>query len=479
MDFPSVVWRLVGQYAVASLADLSLLFHTRLRHALDHPLALAHVSLEFRTFQEAVEILSKNVLSGVRQLTLESTCNQDLARLATLAPNLRHLDLGRCDNLRHTAALTCLHRLRTLQVRKCHACAKFFEGLQELSMYECSPIEGDLGTLQKLKLHACVVNHITRMNPNLTSLDLHSTSWVDQMDKMTVWGYEGGWTPDRLHELKMLQELKLSHCEFVTDEFASSIGHLKNLHTLAIDGCFNLTNFNFIAELPALQNLDLTDVFDWTLFQRASLRTLTAPCRDLAHLSALKHQTALRTLRLRWHYHWGAAPDISVPLSEVLLCLPHLHTLDLSYWVIQSLPACESVRCLVVDSCRIKDPLVASFPNLHALSMAFAGVTNASLSLLPPTLRLLRIRGCAVTDEGLRHLDKLPQLRSLDISGCNNAHVVLPKTVKLVALGNNPFLDQSEHLALLRRRRVKLVNTAQFQTHMDLLLKRICSKFSN
>jgi hypothetical protein len=469
MDLPSDLWRLVGYYAVASLADLSLLFHAGLRHVLDHPLALAHVSLEFRTFQEAVEILSKNVLSGVQKLTLESTCDQDLAHMAASAPDLRHLDLGLCNNLRHTAALTYLYRLRTLQMRKCHNCAKFFGGLQELSMYECSPIEGDLGTLQKLKLHGCVVNHITRMNPNLTSLDLHSMSWVDKMDNMTVWGYEGGWTPDLLHELKMLQELKLSHCEFVTDELASSIGRLKNLHTLAIDGCFNLTNFNFIAELPALQNLDLTDVFDWTLFQRASLRTLTASCRDLAHLSTLKHQTALRTLRVRWHYQWGAAPDISVPLGEVLPHLPHLHTLDLSHWVIQSLPVCESVRCLVVDSCHIKDLLVASFPNLHALSMAFAGITNASLSLLPPTLRLLRIRGSVVTDEGLRHLDKLPQLRSLDISGCNNAHVVLPKTVKLVALGNNYFLDQSEILALLRRRRVKIVNTAQFQTHMECM----------
>ena len=475
MDFPAVIWQVVGHYAVASLADLELLSRAGLRSVLDHPLALAHAPLEFRTYQEAAAYISKKVLGGVRKLTLESTCSQALAHLAASAPNLQELDLGQCDNLRQLTALTCFRRLHTLQMRNCNHCTKFYRGLRELTMFQCSPIEGDLGNLQKLKLNGCVVNHISHMSPTLSSLDLHNTSWVDRLDKMTVWGYEGGWMPDQLHELESLQELKLAHCEFVTNAFARSIGHLKRLRSLTIHGC-SLTDFAFIAELPNLQDLDVDHAFDWTVFRSASLRTLTLPCQDLSNLAMLKSQKELRMLRLRWHNAmFLLGPDLSAELGQLLPCVPNLHTLDLSYWgEMQGLPVCPSVRFLAVDGCTIWDhnfaTLAKSFPNLHTLSMAYTNITNAGLKLVPLSVRHLRIRGCNITDSGVHALGKLPQLHGLDISGCDVVRVVLSKTVKLLALGNNLHLEQS-HLLALRRRRVKIVNTEQFQTTLEHLTK--------
>lgn len=472
MDLPTVVWRLVGQYAVASLADLELLSRAGLRDVLDHPLALAHVPLEFRTDQELFTHVSSSVLGGVRLLTLESVSDQGLVRLAASAPKLEQLNLDGCANLRQLVSLARFPSLRTLRMSKCTACTMFFGTLEELDIEQCLDIEGDLRNLTRLKLHRCVVNNITSMNPNLTSLDLRDTSWVD---RTTVWGYEGGWTPHRLSELTSLRELSLAECGFATNEFASSIGHLKGLRTLAIRGCPDLTDFAFIAALPDLQDLcvHVTHQFDWTVIQSAPLRALTLLCRNLDQLLLLKPQKGLQMLRLRWHFAWGLpAVNPSVQLSEVLPCLTKLHTLVLSEWgEIQNLPVCPSVQSLAVDFCHLQDEglaaLMVSFPNLHTLSVAFVNITDAGLGFLPQTLQHLRICGCKVARDGILHLDQLRQLRSVDITSCDIKRMKLPKTIQLLGVGSKYSLDETQLLAL-RRRRVKIVSTEQFQKTLPM-----------
>ena len=455
----------MGQYAVASLFDLSALSRTGLHGALDHPRTLACLRLEFQAPEDALgcPILTDKLLSGVRSLKFEGSGDGvELTRLVPKVPRLRELDLER-TTLTTTDFLAGWHDLRTLRMTNCANCSDFVGGLQTLDLRACSPVSGHLGDLRTLKLHGCFMTGITHMSSTLQSLDLRNARWGST-----------GWTLDRLCELTSLRELTLFRCETLDNANAAGIGRLKDLHTLVLVECFNVNDFSFLAELPNLRSLTVPYIANFPVLPRLNLESLTFPSVSIVNvdnLSLVGSQTNLKFLSAASYLHSHTFFDPHPILHELLPKLPSLHTLDLSNWAaLQFFPPCPSVRQLVVDNCKaIRDNellmLGVSFPNLEALGAANTSITDIGLGALQfhlPSLKHLDISQCTISEEGLKSLTGLTGLQSLNISNCGVMPTFTPETVKLLGMRNFSLLDRASQ-ANLKARGVEVVGDRTFR----------------
>jgi len=464
MAFPTDIIRIVGHYVVETFADLELLFCTEWRQALTYPQAMALVRLSVPNLFECVP---RAVLSGVRQLAMESCSDKSLTRLVNVAPKLQDIDLGLCLELTSTEALAQFQDLDTVRMQLCTSCSVFARGLTHLELKGCSPISGDLSDLHTLKLHGCVIGDITHMNQDLRSLDLRDTHWSFRSSPL-------GWTLSQLHQLTALRELKLSNCD-IKNADAAGIAGMKDLHTLCINDCFSLNDFSFIKELPNLRVFSAPlDGFDWSLLQYLNLESLaTRSNADQLHMIAT--QPNLRSLSIRWWSHLFNSPDISRILSALLSRLPLLHSLDVSNWsAVHDLPVHLGLRHLVVDnSFFLRDielqTLVRSFPHLVSLSLSRARITDAGLALLNHTLQHLNISACQITNAGLRSLHQMTNLKSLDISECDFITdcdpMLIPPSVELLGLNNHGSMNY-ESWRSLRQRGVEVLDSKTLKARL-------------
>lgn len=469
MDLPLDIWAIVGQYAVASLFDLSTLSRAGLRETLDHPGTLADLQLEFQGPEDVFgcQILTDKLLSGVRSLKFETSGNGvELTRLVPKVPRLRELDLER-TTLNTTDFLAGWRDLRSLRMTNCAKCSPFVGSLQTLHLRACSPVSGNLADLQTLKLHGCFMTGITHMSSTLRSLDLRNTRWGST-----------GWTLDHLCELTSLRELTLFRCETLENTNAAGIGRMKDLHTLVLVECFNVTDFSFLAELPKLRSLTVPFFSKFSVLPRLNLESLTFLSVSIVNvddLSLVGSQTNLKFLSATCYSHKHTFFDPHPMLHELLPKLPSLHTLDLSNWAaLQFFPPCPSVRQLVVDNCKaIRDNelfmLGVSFPNLEALGAANTDITDIGLGALQshlPRLKHLDISQCTISEEGLKSLKGLTLLQSLNISNCGVMPVFAPETVKLLGMRNFSLLDRASQ-ANLKARGVEVVGDRTFRARFS------------
>ena len=63
------------------------------------------------------------------------------------------------------------------------------------------------------------------------------------------------------------------------------------------------------------------------------------------------------------------------------------------------------------------------FPSLFSHLPQTANVKDVSMQYLPTSLTVLKLGGCAdLTDEGVKLLERLSSLTTLQISGCEKVH---------------------------------------------------------
>lgn len=427
MNLPLEVCRIVGHYAASSVAEFKTLVSAGVVDP--HPLALSCLQLDFQDMVAALDCIVAGLFAGVRRLKLCHTSNEDLASLVRLAPRVEELDLGRCINLNfwHTKLLSDLTGLRLLRMIDCQNLGAQLSGVHDLDLVRCSTVGGDLRGLRRLKLHHCVLADDVQLSPKLRSLHVNGYLKADRP----------GWS---LRGMPALRELNLTMCRSVTNEHASHIKCMQELHTLTLLECELLSDFAFVVNLPKLRVLTVSRNFDWRTLAHLKLECFTAVGCGASGMSGLHRLAAhseLRVLRVHGHY---SDEDPSQALCDLLPCWPKLHTLDLSHWSHflakprrGELGIHPSVQRLIIDHCTWVHThelhiLACSFPNLEAFSAKRTRIGDECLSELRHRKlglkwRELCLGGCFVTDQGLSHLHSFPTLTRLDVSECDITRV--------------------------------------------------------
>ena len=458
MALPLEIRRIVAHYATGSVAEFKALVSAGVVD--NHPLALSCLRLDFSNMVAAVGCIDAHLFAGVRRLKLSHTTNEDLASLVRLAPRVEALDLGRCINLNfwHTKLLSDLAGLRTLRMIDCQNLGAQLNRVRDLDLIRCSNVGGDLRSLRRLKLHHCVLSDV-QFSSKLRYFHLNGYLKVDRP----------GWS---LCGMRALCELHLTMCRSVTNEHASHIKHMQDLHTLTLLECEGLSDFAFLANLPKLRVLTVSSNFDWEMLLHLRLECFTAigcGAFGVSGLHRLAAHSELRVLRVHGRY---SDEDPAQALCDLLQCWPKLHTLDLSHWSHflakprrAGLGLHPSVQRLTIDYCTWVHThelliLAYSFPNLEALSAKRTRIGDECLSEvceLGLKWRELCISGCVVTDQGLSHLQGLPNLTRLGLSECDIRRAdLLPLSITELDVTRCTKLDPHS-LQTLRARQVNIV----------------------
>jgi Leucine-rich repeat (LRR) protein len=336
-----------------------------------------------RTLNDA-GLLGLSHCAALTSLDLSGCMNFSDAGLQVLGQlrSLRYLNLSGCSKLTDQGArVLAFHDLRSLKLTHCHrlsglAFVANMLHLESLDAAWCTSLVDDglwglarLLHLRDLNLRGCY---------QLTDDGLQALS------SLQLWALNlSGCVSLRLTSVRLpftVRDLQLSHCDLVRP--SQVLVGLKDLHTLRMDDCHQLTD----PDLRALQSL-------W------SLRTLNlAGCRELTNLEPLRALTELRELYLA---HSRRVQNLQ-PLGQ----LASLQVLDLQSCDITD----DDLRVLAVAA-------TLTDLNLHNC----VKITDAGLQCLAPLaqLRRLDLFGClALTDEGLCAVSAMTQLEMLTLSNC-------------------------------------------------------------
>jgi Leucine-rich repeat (LRR) protein len=211
------------------------------------------------------------------------------------------------------------------------------------------------------------------------------------------------------HPPKLLQTLKSVgsnlvglnlNCDWTisTDEnFVKEIAHLHGLKELTLSFCRGITEATVkkIAQLPQLRSLDVT--------ARRFIFTGPRPIPVLTSINPLAARLTLEDLVLSEYTHITDAQ-----VTKLVGALVRLKALDLS--------ACNEITD---KSCEA----IARLPRLETLKLPPESyLTDASLKVLSSvgTLTHLIVSSLQVTDEGMKHVAKLTNLKVLHVSGCES-----------------------------------------------------------
>ena len=460
MNLPRDLRRLVGEYATSSLFDFALLLGSGFLKS--HRRALINVKLEFQDVDKVCKVVNQEMFAGVRYLKLDSTTDNELKRLVALAPMLEELDLGHCRALKNTQKLAGLRCLAKLTMTGCRHYDGFpTDTLRELELTQCGPVGGDLSTLRSLTLHNCIVEKVTKMSPDLEYLELIANYSATNLQDWSADAWDLG-------KLTKLKELIISTSHSLANRHVAGVGRMHDLEKLAMTCCPDVTDFSFLQGLSKLRHLKVSNNFDWSMLKHVELESFSATeftLEDLLHLSG---QRRLQSLRL----DQGRGDIVGrVDPGPILIALlpqwPNIHTLDLffcnQFAETRWFPWTPGLKCLKIDFCKlITDEKLAnllhSFSDLELLSVKFTRVSDAGLAGLPPTIRDLALRGCAITDKSLAVFGKLKNLTSLDISHTKLSRVdKLPKSLKTLHITGSSALINPASVMTLRRRQVKIV----------------------
>ncbi len=396
-----------GDAGAQVLSRLKSLQRIGLRHARLTDLGLAHLarmktlrSLELagtRITDAGLGSLSKTESLEVLSLGVYdegcSVTDTGIARLAEL-PKLRWLRLdgtGLTD--KGLAALSRLQRLEYLTMGGTKITVRGLEGLSTLTRLETIEVPFDIDDRAAKAL--AKLPSLRRIRSNLSEITDEGLNALAELDN--------------------LQWFDISS-EFVTDEGMRAVGRMKNLKLL---GLYNarVTDVGF-EHLRSLRNLEIL---------RIRLPQFQGP--GLQYLAALPNLTDVR-LNLD-NEHGSTEPPNEVDLS--------------------SLNSLQTITDLTLNGDRLRRQHIAGafeLSRLKSLRIDFP-INDQDVERLSgiTTLKHFEIDdrngSSEVTDEGMRFLARLPQLRWLSMSGVFSDHGLLAlsqvKTLETLYLGS-PFL---------------------------------------
>lgn len=353
------------------------------------------------------------------QLNASTAASTDLSGLDALQPDdidslwLRKTDVTN-DGLKHVARLTGLKLLDLDSTRLTDEGIKHLGTLKELRLFKFDGFSvvqegfgiGDEGVAVLAKLPKLQVMIIRRSN--VTDVGMIHLRNMPLLRELDVGGTK---VSDRslplLSRLPNLESLSLGTYEEgadVTDAGAVHLGRLKTLRHLDLSGT-KITDAALvhIGKLPLLEFLSL------------SYTKVTE--QGLGHLSTLK---SLK--RFRFYFYANVTDEGAGHLAKIpslVRIRSNLEVTDAGVAELAKLPLLENLN---LEGSQITDaslPLIAAMPSLKSLWFQYCGITDEGIQALAghKSLEYLLISDNAnVTGEGLRVLQELPALKSLNLS---------------------------------------------------------------
>lgn len=261
-------------------------------------------------------------------------------------------------------------------------------------------------------------------------------------------------------ELPQIQSLGLRNSRLLSNEGIRHLRSLEHLHSLALNGCTNVTG-------AALASISSIDSLRWLSLENEqiagaelvplrrlrSLSTLIIACQSLSYwqLNAIASLSSLVSLAIRgcrdnYDNHYLRLRDEDL---QNLSALTLLQKLDISgaRFTGEGLANLSRLESLRLNGCpEITEQGIATFgtlPNLANIEMCHCLILNNWAKALAKikTLRsltlgehvhnyalqhlrnanmleVLSMERSGITDEGLRHIRFFPQLKELHLSGC-------------------------------------------------------------
>lgn len=239
-----------------------------------------------------------------------------------------------------------------------------------------------------------------------------------------------------------LRHLDLSMCKAITEAGMQRLqGHCLELREINVTNCTGLSD-EALAHVAGLTNLEVLNLASCRDITDAGLHHIAIGCRSLKNLS------------LRW-----CAAISGRGISDVALHCTNLESLDLSYVSqvtadgIADVAKLPRLDTLVLHKCDSLDDAAAAclcdIPTLQVLDIsACQSVTDAGVAALTmgaTSLLHLNIGNCPqISDEALRSLAKFPSLRLLKLDGCPLSED------GLASLGAGPGHGELVELSLFR-----------------------------
>lgn len=367
--------------------------------------------------------LLKSLVVGCYRLT-----DDDLHHISKLS-HLERLEISSCNSLTGAglAHLSTMSRLRYLTVGNC--------AIGSTNLWFLRSLPGLVGL--KLEYNDGITGHLQELSTltNLESLDLNGCSHLQRMAYIST--------------LSRLERLDISLCGSITVESLMVVAGLPNLRELVAVSCRSINDVSLLrmgevwrdlkeaALGPQLERLDITS------------------CRNITEtgLAVVRYLGKLRSLKA------GGCHGISTADPTKVLQLHGLEELDVSGWELtgnglkllvsglgelrrlhvemgrhltdvdlQSLCGIPSLEVLRIDSEQYNGKrydltplgLMTGLRELHITGGCSSTDGMSFLGLLTRLERLSITDTHILTDEGLRVVAKLPELRELDLSSCDD-----------------------------------------------------------
>jgi hypothetical protein len=331
--------------------------------------------------------LSKNINISISLVSLCISCctlisDEGVKCIIDVSHNITHLDMSYCTRLTNLSAISIatLHKLKTLDISFC----------KRITIHGITEIIKSVDAISSLNIGGCAFDNSD--SSIAIDDDLEEISSAKNLTLLNITRFDNITDKGLISLIKNcnhLNYLVLSWCNKITDIGIIAITNA-NLFELDISYCNKITNLGFMS-----------------IAKCVNLQSLVVGCvdqiSDEAMIYVIKHCTKLKSIDTHYNNR----------ISD--LCLQEMSTL-------KYLEKLEMANCHNISSNGISY-LVKNCTTLRILNFSWSErIDDDAMKHIGEycdKLESLSIQQCqAITDNGLKQLQRLPNLKTLDIRYC-------------------------------------------------------------